>query len=371
MKKILAIGAIAVLSLVFLAVPQKTKAAVDNTWTKNATIVNASGQAGWSRVIKDGSTYKMWVEDPADFTIRYATSTDGKAWGALQATNLLAADTVHEFCVVKDGATYKMWYNTEGAGVVGVGYRTSADGLTWSGLTQVVLTGGGQAWDLDYIAPWVIKDGSTYKMWYNAAEAAGRFYLAYATSNDGTNFTEPQNLGRVISAAGNTNNNLVIKQGAVSTWDGYQNGEPMYSNVVLKNSDGLYEMWYAGTKSGEAAGVNGFRIGYATSPNGIAWTEFSGNPIFSGTPGGYDANGVFYPTVIQDGDTYKMWYWRYAGFGIGSGGVGYAEARKLPVAAAETLPETGSHNVALFTGLVILGLSLPAFYIFQHQEVKS
>lgn len=360
MKKILALGGVLALFLAFGGLPGKTKAMVDNRiWTKNGTEVVIDIQAGWSRVIKDGAIYKMWVEDPVTGAIRYTTSANGEAWVGLQATNLdgNAGNLAHEFCIIKDGATYKMWYNSLPVGPVGTAsYRTSADGLAWSAATPIIF-GGFQVWDNDYIAPWVIKDGSTYKMWYNANEGNGKYYLAYATSNDGITFTEPQNLGQVTSAAGNANNNLVLKQGAANTWDGYQTGEALYSNTVLKNSDGIYEMWYAGNKSGEAAMADGYKIGYATSPDGIAWTEAGANPVFYGLAGEFSANGVYYPTVIQDGDTYKMWYWPYLN---GQGGVGYATANRLVEAtptptptptpeatatAAEALPETGASNI--------------------------
>jgi len=373
MKKILAVGVMAVLSLVFLGLPGKTKAVVDNRiWTKNSTAVVVNNQAGWPRVIKDGATYKMWVENPADATVRYTTSADGITWGALQATNL----TVHEFCVIKDGATYKMWSNSGTAGpppAPSVSYWTSADGLTWSAATLITFNGGGQAWDVDYIAPWVIKDGSTYKMWYNANEGNGKYYFAYATSDDGTTFTEPQNLGKVVSAAGNANNNLVLKQGAAGAWDGYQGpGEALYSNTVLKNSDGIYEMWYAGNKSGQAGGADGYKIGYATSPDGITWTEAGANPVLSGLAGEFAANGIYYPSVIQDGDTYKMWFWPYANW---QGGVGYATANKMVVQAApvvEPLPQTGGNdNIVILIGLTLLAVSVPVFYLLQRKITKS
>jgi LPXTG-motif cell wall-anchored protein len=333
----------------------------------------------------------MWVEDPATGAIRYTTSVDGKAWVGLQATSLdgNAGNMAHEFCIIKDGATYKMWYNSLPVGPVGTAsYRTSADGLTWSAATLVTFVSGGQAWDVDYIAPMVIKDGSTYKMWYNATEGNGKYYFAYATSTNGTTFTEPQNLGKIISNAGNTNNNLVLKQGDAGTWEGYQTGEALYSNVVLKNSDGVYEMWYAANKNGQAGGANGYKIGYASSSDGISWTKSSGNPVLGGggTTGGFDDNGVFYPTVIQDGDTYKMWYWPYTNW---QGGVGYATANKVvtqatatPTAssetvqvAAEALPETGgssgNNNVVVLISLTLLTVSISAFYLLKRKIAKS
>ncbi|MEX2235214.1 MAG: glycosylase, partial [Cyclobacteriaceae bacterium] len=47
---------------------------------------------------------------------------------------------------------------------------------------------------------------------------------------------------------------------------------------ILKENDG-YHMWYTGYK--EATNEGSMALGYATSPDGIVWTRYPGNPIFS------------------------------------------------------------------------------------------
>jgi predicted GH43/DUF377 family glycosyl hydrolase len=47
---------------------------------------------------------------------------------------------------------------------------------------------------------------------------------------------------------------------------------------ILKEDDG-YHMWYTGYR--EKTGDQIKLLGYATSPDGIAWTRFAGNPIFT------------------------------------------------------------------------------------------
>jgi len=47
-------------------------------------------------------------------------------------------------------------------------------------------------------------------------------------------------------------------------------------------------------------------IGYATSPEGINWTDYAGNPVLAGysfPPYWYFGN----PTVLYDGSVYRMW----------------------------------------------------------------
>jgi hypothetical protein len=70
-------------------------------------------------------------------------------------------------------------------------------------------------------------------------------------------------------------------------------------------------MWYHGC----AAAYTACSIGYATSPNGTTWTKHVGNPVMTGTPGGWDEGMMMWPSVLKNGSAYEMWY--TAGTGIG------------------------------------------------------
>ena len=64
------------------------------------------------------------------------------------------------------------------------------------------------------------------------------------------------------------------------------------------------------------------QIGLATSPDGLNWSKYPGNPVLSPGPGSWDANQVRVPMVWKEGLTdYRMIY-----TGAGSGGmqIGYA-----------------------------------------------
>jgi len=356
-------------------IPQKAQANAATTWTKSGSnpVVN-SNSAGYPRVIKDGDTYKMWVEENGSGIIRYSTSSDGITWNAFQIAKDENTDNLstHEITVIKDGDTYKMWANE----VISTKYRTSADGINWSAETTVSFDVT-KAWDNDRITPFVFKDDSTYKMYYNANEGAGKYYIAYATSSDGLSWTEPQNLGQV-STGGNTNNNLVLKQGSAGAWDGFQgagfDNEALYQVHVLKNTGGTYEMWYGGNKNGWDTSPF-YKIGYATSPDGITWTKSGNNPVLTAGEGiAWDASGVFYPTVIEVGSTYKMWYTK----GDWTGNIGYATALAeniapqtasvtTPVAStyykASNIPAAFSGQAADGTGGTGLNANSTTFYI--------
>ncbi len=84
---------------------------------------------------------------------------------------------------------------------------------------------------------------------------------------------------------------------------GWDNGQ-IASPSVIKTSGG-YLMYY----EAQDTASNTWRIGLATSSDGITWNKSSANPVLSpGTAGTWDAFEVRYPSVHYDGSTYRMWY---------------------------------------------------------------
>jgi len=99
--------------------------------------------------------------------------------------------------------------------------------------------------------------------------------------------------------------------GAPGAWDDYHVSGP---SVLYE--DGTYKMWYTGNDGSNT------RIGYATSPDGIVWTKYAGNPVLDlGAPGAWDDVNVFDPSVLFEAGTYKMWY---AGYDDSTWRIGYA-----------------------------------------------
>jgi len=125
-------------------------------------------------------------------------------------------------------------------------------------------------------SPCGIKDGEIFKMWYSGGDEDA---ICYATSTDGINW---QKYG------GNP-----VLVGDEGTWE---DGEVSGPSVIKEN--GIYKMWY---------GAKG--IGYATSTDGIHWTKYEENPVLKvGPSGSWDAGEIGYPSVIKEGQIYKMWY---------------------------------------------------------------
>ena len=106
--------------------------------------------------------------------------------------------------------------------------------------------------------------------------------------------------------------NPLLGPGTAGSWTEYGAMSP---SVLWINP--TYMMWYSGTDADFVSA-----IGYATSGNGVVWSEYASNPVLTkGAPGSWDAGGVSFASVIPDGDGYKMWY---TGTGGGLRRIGYA-----------------------------------------------
>ncbi|MBN1137101.1 MAG: hypothetical protein JXM73_10965 [Anaerolineae bacterium] len=262
-------------------------------------------------VILDAGTYRMWYEgagctfDASAGTLGYAESPDGVTWEKYAGNPILGPGEPGEWdsssrtqiALIKEGGLYKMWYSGYAPIVPGwqVGYATSTDGLDWDiyAGNPVLEVGAPGSWDeTNSDGPTVIEDGGTFKMWYHGCNADYSVCsIGYATSPDGIAWTKHAS-------------NPVLEQ-TPGDWD--ESG--LLWPRVIKNG-AVYEMWYRSDR----------KLGYATSPDGVGWTKYAGNPVLSE---GWDGGGMQPPTVLLDGDTYKMW----AASGAGStAGIGYFES---------------------------------------------
>jgi len=115
--------------------------------------------------------------------------------------------------------------------------------------------------------------------------------------------------------------NPVLDLGSSGTWDDYHVHAPA---VLFDGTE--YQMWYSGSDGSP------WRIGYATSSDGIVWVKHPDNPVLDlGESGTWDDDYVFGPSVLFDGTEYQMWYTGYDG---SHWRIGYATS----------IPDTGSIN---------------------------
>jgi predicted GH43/DUF377 family glycosyl hydrolase len=282
-----------------------------SNWTRQSTAAVVAPTAGqWDgfavrapSVIKVGSTYVMYYEgeDSATHTrqIGRAVSSDGLSWTKSPATPVLAvgpsgawdSGEVRYPSVFYDGTTYRMWYWGAGSGCDLMGLATSSDGITW---TRPQTASGFGSCDFagQYAPGAVIKNGSTFMMWYwePLGEAIG-----LATSADGISWTN---------------------SGLVNMPVDFNNGAGFSRPVVVLDGT-TFRMWFARHYGFVAAGnASGFDIykanmGYATSSDGLNWSVYpaSGATVFgAGRENAWDHTGVGDAAVIKDGTKYRMWY---------------------------------------------------------------
>ncbi|MBU0763281.1 MAG: hypothetical protein KJ607_00435 [Bacteroidetes bacterium] len=243
----------------------------------------------------------VWTKHPSNPVIAKGASS----WEAIaigQPTCLFENDTI------------KMWYVAVGTDMKArISYAWSFDGMAWEkydNATPVLDVGADGTWDDHWLdASEIVKGPDGYLMYYygDTAQQGPEVSSAYglATSPDGINWTRP--------VAG-----PVFEKGDSAEWDGKWIESPA---VLYDEASATYMMWYTGMGWNWLAS-----IGLATSPDGITWTRYPGNPVIEpGPPGSYDDMWAAVPAVIKTGDLYEMWY---CGFpsqgGFDSLRIGYA-----------------------------------------------
>ena len=131
------------------------------------------------------------------------------------------------------------------------------------------------------VESWVVFHEGIFKMWFTGIDSSGLHKIYYATSSDGISWTP---------------HGMVLDVGVSGSWD-----ESSVRRPVVLFDGTIYKMWYLGSHI--------HKIGLATSPDGIVWTKYSGNPVLvPGGNGGWDDGGLGEFTVFFNGTTYIMWY---------------------------------------------------------------
>ncbi|MFQ6039465.1 MAG: hypothetical protein ACE5PV_01310 [Candidatus Poribacteria bacterium] len=216
--------------------------------------------------------------------IGMATSKDGVNWTYYEKNPLFPGSMPY---AIKVQDTFRLYYPGGQSGLKGLQMRTSKDGFHWSNPTKVMD---------DILDPCVIQ------------VAENRFHLYYCSGGrkmkNGKQVWEFKNYV-AISDDGIRWKRVpqpVLPLGSEDSWDSQSHAGP----CVLKLEDGFH-IWYLG--SGVYKSKTAWRIGHATSPDGIHWTKSGEEPVLDiGKSGDWDGGTFMSFDIIFIDGKFHFWY---------------------------------------------------------------
>jgi predicted GH43/DUF377 family glycosyl hydrolase len=195
--------------------------------------------------------------------------------------------------IYHDGA-YHMFFNGINAypAAVSVGYATSPDGYAWSlASTDPVFTSDKVKYapTAIFASSVLVGDDGVWSLYFYTVDLATHPHstIGRATAPKPTGPWTPDTAP-------------VLTPGAAGAWDAYSVAHPS----VLRTSAG-YVMYYSGAAN-DADPHNA--IGMATSPDGIHWTKRADPELLAGTGDAWDSQIIFDPNVVQTPNGYVMAY---------------------------------------------------------------
>jgi hypothetical protein len=180
------------------------------------------------------------------------------------------SNAMYTTAVVRAENKYFLYYTGDSGSGSKVGLATSSDGRSFLkyAANPVNVHGANGS---------VIRDGTDFKMWY-----IGAYGIHHAISTDGRIWADSPS-------------EPVLANGEPGSWD-----VSLRTVNVLRDGD-VYKMWYSGGNKDDV------RIGYATSPDGLHWTRYAGNPVLV-QEASWESVRVLSPCVLRVSGEYQMWY---------------------------------------------------------------
>jgi predicted GH43/DUF377 family glycosyl hydrolase len=128
---------------------------------------------------------------------------------------------------------------------------------------------------------------------HTAGDETSRYKIGYATSPDGIHWKR-ENRGRPVLGPGDS---------------GRFDDQVVLHPAVVRDNAGLLHMWYNGVGPQKS-----FRVGHATSRDGIHWTrQNSGWPVLEpGVIGDFHEGYVYNVFVLIEDGRFHMWYSAWA-----------------------------------------------------------
>ena len=181
------------------------------------------------------------------------------------------------------------------------GLAQSLDGgLTYNRVSRAPILIKNQLEPYDIMtAPWVIKDGNIFRMWYVSGEAwinpdLPVYNIKYAESFDGIKWDQKG----------------IVAIKAINEFE-----TSLARPCVVKGAD-KYQMWYSYKRDSKA-----YRIGYAESTDGINWIRMDDSVGIETSRDGWDSEMIEYGAIfLHKEKTYML----FNGNGYGLSGAGLA-----------------------------------------------
>ena len=242
-----------------------------------------------------GEPYRMDLSTRKNDSLSVSFSEDGVRWTPPLVTLPPEPasgweDAVNRNCVLRVGDVYKMWYTGQAHGNSYIGLAQSEDGLRFRRVSSRPVLAPETPFEGESVMnPCVLYENGVYRMWYSAGETYEPNVLCYAESTDGIAWNK------------SPGNPVLVKNPAKE----YEQNRIGGCQVIPHPALG-YLFFYIGYRD-----IHTACICAAYSENGV--TDFHrcrANPLVAPTPGAWDADACYKPSVLYDPekDLWRLWY---------------------------------------------------------------
>lgn len=259
-------------------------------------VIRVGGRGAWDEqtlgcftVLDDGELFYFYsggTQFGKPKNIGMATSKDGIHWTKHEKNPLFPGSMPY---AIKVGDTFRLYHpGKNDAGRHGLQMRRSKDGSNWSN-PNLVLAGG-------ILDPCVVRVAENrFHLYYcgggqrmKDGKQVWEFKAHMATSEDGISWKKTPK--------------PALPLGPEGSWDSQSHAGP----CVLKLEDGFH-MWYLG--SGDYKDKLAWRIGHATSPDGLNWAKSGSDPVLGiGRAGAWDGGTLMSFDIIFRNGRFLFWY---------------------------------------------------------------
>lgn len=267
-------------------------------WVKAAENPIMGGKYGTCfdiSVLKESSTYRMWLSWRPKKSLALVESPDGVHWS--EPPRIVVGpnpetgweDDINRPVVLKRQDGYHLWYTGQSNGRSAIGYATSEDGISWKRMSSKPVLAPEARWEKGAVmCPHVLWDAQTnlFRMWYSAGDQYEPDAIGYASSPDGIHWNRHPG-------------NPVFRPDPTAAWEQHK----VTACQVIKTGD-WHVMFYIGFRD-----VDHAQIGVARSRDGLTgWQRHPQNPIIRAGQDQWDQDACYKPYAIFDGTRWLLWY---------------------------------------------------------------